>query len=105
MYKMFFPSGNAEEFCDHVFRTFDMDKNGYIDFKSMQSVCLSKCNKNGYIVVNGSQNSLFKQRWYDLSSVFKGPFSPCRKLLALFAPLAYTKEMFLFLFSILAIKR
>lgn len=30
---MFFPSGNAEEFCDHVFRTFDMDKNGYIDFK------------------------------------------------------------------------
>ncbi|KAJ9597204.1 hypothetical protein L9F63_011926, partial [Diploptera punctata] len=34
MYKMFFPSGNAEEFCDHVFRTFDMDKNGYIDFKT-----------------------------------------------------------------------
>jgi len=33
MYKMFFPSGNAEEFCEHVFRTFDMDKNGYIDFK------------------------------------------------------------------------
>lgn len=33
MYKMFFPSGNAEEFCDHVFRTFDTDKNGYIDFK------------------------------------------------------------------------
>lgn len=38
MYKMFFPSGNAEEFCDHVFRTFDMDKNGYIDFK------VSQCN-------------------------------------------------------------
>ncbi|XP_063235956.1 neuronal calcium sensor 2 isoform X4 [Bacillus rossius redtenbacheri] len=33
MYKTFFPNGNAEEFCDHVFRTFDMDKNGYIDFK------------------------------------------------------------------------
>jgi hypothetical protein len=33
MYKMFFPNGNAEEFCDHVFRTFDMDKNGFIDFK------------------------------------------------------------------------
>ena len=32
MYKMFFPNGNAEEFCDHVFRTFDMDKNGFIDF-------------------------------------------------------------------------
>lgn len=37
MYKMFFPSGNAEEFCDHVFRTFDMDKNGYIDFKVWMS--------------------------------------------------------------------
>ena len=33
MYKLFFPSGNAEQFCDHVFRTFDTDKNGFIDFK------------------------------------------------------------------------
>lgn len=33
MYKMFWPSGNAEQFCDHVFRTFDTDKNGFIDFK------------------------------------------------------------------------
>ena len=33
MFQMFFPSGNAEQFCDHVFRTFDTDKNGYIDFK------------------------------------------------------------------------
>ena len=39
MYKMFFPSGNAEEFCDHVFRTFDMDKNGYIDFKVRSCNC------------------------------------------------------------------
>uniref|UniRef100_A0A336KEH5 CSON007292 protein n=3 Tax=Neoptera TaxID=33340 RepID=A0A336KEH5_CULSO len=39
MYKMFFPSGNAEEFCDHVFRTFDMDKNGYIDFKTYENGC------------------------------------------------------------------
>ncbi|CAG0912728.1 unnamed protein product [Notodromas monacha] len=33
MYKMLFPSGDGEEFCDHAFRTFDTDKNGYIDFK------------------------------------------------------------------------
>ena len=33
MYKLFFPSGNAEQFCDHVFRTFDTDKNGFIDFR------------------------------------------------------------------------
>ena len=33
MYKLFFPDGNAEHFCDHVFRTFDTDNNGFIDFR------------------------------------------------------------------------
>ena len=33
MYKVFFPSGNAEHFCEHIFRTFDTDGNGYLDFK------------------------------------------------------------------------
>ena len=33
IYQMFFPSGNAEQFCDHVFRSFDTDESGTIDFK------------------------------------------------------------------------
>jgi len=33
IYSKCFPSGNATEFCEHVFRTFDSDKNGFIDFK------------------------------------------------------------------------
>ena len=32
-YRNFFPSGNACEFCRHVFRAFDADSNGVIDFK------------------------------------------------------------------------
>lgn len=42
MYKMFFPNGNAEEFCDHVFRTFDRDKNGFIDFKVSRDLLLGQ---------------------------------------------------------------
>ena len=33
IYSKCFPDGNPEEFCDHVFRTFDSDKNGFIDFQ------------------------------------------------------------------------
>merc|ERR1712215_420194 len=33
IYSKCFPTGNAKEFCKHVFRTFDIDKNGVIDFK------------------------------------------------------------------------
>merc|ERR1711915_86851 len=33
IYSKVLPMGNASEFCDHVFRTFDTDKNCYIDFK------------------------------------------------------------------------
>merc|ERR1711862_808483 len=33
IYGKCFPSSNGGEFCNHVFRTFDSDKNGYIDFK------------------------------------------------------------------------
>lgn len=33
VYKDFFPTGSAEGFCEHVFRTFDTDNSGCIDFK------------------------------------------------------------------------
>jgi hypothetical protein len=32
VYSGFFPDGNADEFCTHVFRTFDKDNSGIIDF-------------------------------------------------------------------------
>ena len=33
LYKRFIWSGNAEQYCEHVFRTFDTDQNGVIDFE------------------------------------------------------------------------
>ena len=33
LYKQFVLRGNAEQYCEHVFRTFDTDQNGCIDFE------------------------------------------------------------------------
>ena len=33
MYSKSYPGGDASQFCDHVFRNFDCDHNGSIDFK------------------------------------------------------------------------
>eukprot|EP00090_Calanus_glacialis_P035499 TRINITY_DN60596_c0_g1_i1.p1 TRINITY_DN60596_c0_g1~~TRINITY_DN60596_c0_g1_i1.p1 ORF type:complete len:191 (-),score=46.81 TRINITY_DN60596_c0_g1_i1:153-725(-) len=33
IYSKCFPMGKTSQFCDHVFRTFDTDRNGFIDFK------------------------------------------------------------------------
>jgi len=33
LYKLCFPEGDSLNFCEHVFRTFDKDNNGFIDFK------------------------------------------------------------------------
>ncbi|CAF0956195.1 unnamed protein product [Adineta steineri] len=33
VYRQFFPNGQAEAFCTHIFRTFDADNSGKIDFK------------------------------------------------------------------------
>ena len=33
LYKMLYPDGDPDRFGDHVFRAFDTDGNGYIDFK------------------------------------------------------------------------
>ena len=44
IYSRCFPAGNAKEFCSHVFRTFDADKNGVIDFKEfLLSIDVTSC--------------------------------------------------------------
>ena len=45
IYNTLWPEGNADKLCEHVFRAFDNDGNGYIDFKEfMLSV---NCVTNG----------------------------------------------------------
>jgi Ca2+-binding EF-hand superfamily protein len=33
VYQQLFPQGDAQKFCSHIFRTFDTDNSGKIDFK------------------------------------------------------------------------
>ena len=33
MYEKHFPGGNAEKYCELVFKAYDTDQNGFIDFK------------------------------------------------------------------------
>merc|ERR1712107_703440 len=41
IYSKCFPTGNASEFCDHVFRTYDVDGNGWIDLPEMTKIVRS----------------------------------------------------------------
>ena len=33
LFKKLFPGGDSETFCNHIFRIFDSDGNGFLDFK------------------------------------------------------------------------
>ena len=46
LFKRVFPGGDSESFCDHIYRIFDSDGNGYLDFK-VQYTCpfTILCNK------------------------------------------------------------
>lgn len=39
-YRKFYPHGQPDSFCEHVFRVFDADGNGFIGrIKSEQKIC------------------------------------------------------------------
>ena len=59
VYKMLFWKGNAELYCEHVFRMFDADQSGFIDFKEFSlAVCYF-----GYILVICHFGYCGHQRW------------------------------------------
>ena len=41
LFKRVFPGGDSEMFCDHIYRIFDSDGNGYLDFKVTKDAILS----------------------------------------------------------------
>jgi Ca2+-binding EF-hand superfamily protein len=41
-YKKFYPNGQPDEFCEHVFRIFDADKNGFIGNLTFFFVCFER---------------------------------------------------------------
>ena len=46
MYTMILPADNAKLFVDQIFRIFDKDGNGSIDFKVFKIACRRKNDKN-----------------------------------------------------------
>ena len=43
LFKRVFPGGDSESFCDHIYRIFDSDGNGYLDFKVRVNSRLHYC--------------------------------------------------------------
>ena len=50
IYKALFPSGTADAFYEHIFRTFDHDGNMLIDFKEFLKVGHVFSRGRGYVV-------------------------------------------------------
>ena len=55
MYSMILPAGNAKVFVDQIFRIFDKDGNGSIDFKVYFEYYISN--------VNAKQKQIMKMRF------------------------------------------
>ena len=44
LFQKVFPGGNAESFCNHIFRIFDSDGNGFLDFKEfLMALDIAQC--------------------------------------------------------------
>ena len=44
LFTKIFPAGNAESFCDHIFRMFDSDGNNFLDFKEfLMALDIAQC--------------------------------------------------------------
>ena len=44
LFSKIFPTGNAESFCNHIFRLFDSDGNNFLDFKEfLMALDIAQC--------------------------------------------------------------
>lgn len=51
IYKMFFNAGNADHFCEQVYRTFDADNSGSISFKVSDITANDMCSRGALIEI------------------------------------------------------
>ena len=62
MYTMILPADNAKLFVDQIFRIFDKDGNGSIDFKVFKISCSRKHDKN-------TSHICFKSNKYNITFI------------------------------------
>jgi len=62
IFRVFFPNTNADDFCRHVFRTFDTDQNGIVDFREYVLAL--------HVIMNGSDDERLDWafRLYDIDN-------------------------------------
>jgi len=62
IFRVFFPNTNADDFCRHVFRTFDTDQNGVVDFREYVLAL--------HVIMNGSDEERLDWafRLYDIDN-------------------------------------
>ena len=65
--KTFFPKGNADKFASHIFRTFDKDKNGFVDFKEFLFTADVKVK---VAKMSGAANAFYQAVYYSIEAIF-----------------------------------
>ena len=72
LFTKIFPTGNAEDFCDHIFRIFDSDGNNFLDFKEfLMALDIAQCTDERQKLEWSFRSKLFSRM---RNRIFRGRF-------------------------------